>query len=38
LLTAPEDIPCGRLARIANPDGAVFKLRAACDLIPGARS
>jgi hypothetical protein len=38
LLTAPEDTPYGRLATIANPDGAVFKLTAACGLMPGARS
>ena len=38
LPTAPEDIPYGRLATIANPDGAVFRLMAACGLMPGARS
>ena len=38
LLTAPEDIPCGRLAAVAEPDGVVFKLVAGCGLMPGAES
>lgn len=38
LLTAPRRHPCDRLAIVADPDGAVFKLIAASDLMPGARS
>jgi hypothetical protein len=38
LLTAPEDIPCGRPTAVADPDGAVFKLMATCGLMPGAES